>query len=96
MNRRPLMLDQLAQLERPTNGQFAVAAFTGIVVGALGGGFALMLALFLAIVITLGIWRAVTLLAVIAAQGEELAPRPRYAAGPIDRTIPINTYGGNR
>jgi hypothetical protein len=88
------MLDQLAQLERPTNAQFAIAAFFGIVVGALGGDFSRVLLLFLAIVATLGIWRAVTLLAVIAAQGEEQAPRPRYGAQPIDQTIPI--HGGYR
>jgi len=53
----------------PTNGQFAVAAFAGIVLGALGGGFARALALTLGCLITLGVWRAVALLTILVDQG---------------------------
>lgn len=76
-------------MARPTGGQLAVAGFLGIVFGALGAGFALVLGLFLLVMITVGVWRAVTLLTVIA-------NRPARPGAPVDRTVPIRSAGGRR
>ncbi len=59
----------------PTNGQLAVAGFVGIVLGALGGGFARAVALFLGVVMALGIWRIVNLLTILVDRREPLARR---------------------
>lgn len=82
----------MSRMERPTSGQLAVAAILGLVFGALGGGFAAALELFLTATIAVGVWQAVTLLAVIADRldGVEL-DYPGTAT-----TVPMNRSGGYR
>lgn len=68
------------QMQRPTPGQFAGAGVLGIVVGALGAGFARVLGLFLLVLGVVALWRIVTLLERIAAGGDRR---------PSNRTVPI-------
>lgn len=60
--------------ELPSRAQVAVAAFAGIVLGALGGGFLLGAGLFTLILVACGIWRAATYLAAIVDLLEQASP----------------------
>lgn len=52
-------------VEWPDRTAVAIAAFMGIVVGAIGGGVLASVQLFVLILIAVGVWRAVTYLAAI-------------------------------
>jgi hypothetical protein len=74
----------------PTQGAFAVAGLVGIVLGALGGGFARVTMLFLITLIAVGVWRAVTLL-------RDLVDRMASVDYPdTATTVPLNRSGGVR
>lgn len=51
---------------RPPNDRVAVAVFLGVILGALGGGFALGMLVITTTLAAIGVWRAVLLLAIIA------------------------------
>ena len=73
------------QMQRPTPGQLAGAGVLGIVVGALGAGFARALGLFLFMLGVVALWRIVTLLEHIAAAAGDQRPP--------NRTVPIPAGG---
>lgn len=74
----------------PSRGAVAGALLLGIVFGALGGGFALLVLIVNATLITAGVWRGVTLL-------RDLIDRME----PVDHpdavtTVPMTRSGGYR
>lgn len=81
MTRRPVL---------PSQGAVSVAGLLGIVLGALGGGFARVTMIVLITLIAVGVWRAVTLLS-------DLVDR----LVPVDypdtvTTVPLTRSGGYR
>lgn len=74
----------------PSREAVTVAALLGIVFGALGGRFALVVLIFLAALVAAGIWRGVALLNTLAEQGE-LVDHPDTVA-----TVPMRTNGVTR
>lgn len=83
---RPAEIVQAMAGWRLTLGTVSVAVFAGIVLGAVGGGFAWAALIICATLITAGVWRAVGLLAVIAGA---LVDLPHTAPGEAHETVRI-------